>query len=626
MSQLNQREVKYLNKDFGQFRKNLIDFSKNYFPNTYNDFNESSPGMMFIELASYVGDVLSFYTDYQLKESLIHQASERGNVYALAATLGYKPSNSIPASTTLDMFQLIPSKGSGSGIRPDFSYALQINENMIVRSRTNSSIEFRTIEPIDFSYSSSLSPTIITVYEIDESTNEPVFYLLQKFVKATAGKIESETFEFDSPKIYDKFTLSEDNVIEVLDVIDSDNNIWYEVPYLAQDTLFQTLQNIRKNDPDLYRYRDSAPYLLKLKKTARRFITRTTDDGKLELQFGAGISDNADEELIPNPDLIGSSLPGLSRTIDLNIDPSNFLYTKTYGLAPSNTTLTVRYSVGGGVASNVPSGDLTDIANIPFNLQTSGLDLTLLNRIKASIACTNPKPATGGKSRETLTEIQNNSLASFAAQNRAVTKEDYIIRAYSMPSRYGAVAKAYIVQDDQLGTVPGERIPNPLALNLYTLGYDNSNNLTTLNDAVKENLKTYLSYYRILTDAVNIKDAFIINIGINFEVITLPDYNSNEVLLRCVDKMKSIFDNKKWQINQPIVLSKLYTELDKVEGVQTVTNVEVINLYDENQNYSGNIYDIKAATKDGIIFPSMDPSCFEVKYLNSDIKGRVVSL
>jgi phage-related baseplate assembly protein len=169
-------------------------------------------------------------------------------------------------------------------------------------------------------------------------------------------------------------------------------------------------------------------------------------------------------------------------------------------------------------------------------------------------------------------------------------------------------------------------IPNPLAINLYTLGYDGNGNLTELNAAVKENLKTYINQYRLLTDTVNIKTAYVINIGVKFEIITLPEYNSNEVLLMCIEKLKNIFNSRQWQINQPIVMSKIYTELDRVEGVQSVTSINIVNLYDSTQKYSGNVYDIAAATKAGVIYPSLDPSIFEIKFPNTDIIGKVISL
>lgn len=626
MSHQIKKDVNYLNKDFGDFRKNLIDFTRNYFPNTYNDFNESSPGMMFMEMSAYVGDVLSYYTDASLKESMLNQAEERPNILAISQAMGYKPKNTVGAPVTLDIFQLIPSVGSGTNTTPDWNYAMLINENIVVKSET-SDAQFRTLEPVDFAYSSSLSPTEVTVYTINDTTSEPDWYLLKKSVPAISGKILSTTATFGSPKIYDKVVLDDTNIIEIVDITDSNGNKWLEVPFLAQDTVFESVRNISTIDPTLAPYSSTAPYLLKLKKTSRRFTTRMRADNRLEIQFGAGISTDTDEELIPNPDLVGSVLPGRDKEIDLTIDPSNFLYTKTYGLAPANTTLTIRYTTGLGVADNVPANVLTDITDVVTTLDETGLSAALVSQVKRSIAVVNPAAAVGGKSKESLTEIRNNAMANFAAQNRAVTPDDYIIRAYSLPSKFGAIAKAHIVQDDQLRNLSSdERVPNPLALNLYVLGYDLNKNLVALNAAIKQNLKTYLSQYRMVTDAINIKEAFIINIGIDFEIVVLPEYNSNEVLLRCVDKLRSIFSIDKWQINQPIMLNKLSVELDKIEGVQTVISVDVINKYDRAAGYSGNIYNIKEATKEGIIYPSLDPSIFEVKSPSSDIRGRVVAV
>jgi hypothetical protein len=619
------KDVRYLNKDFGQFRANLIEFAKNYFPDTYNDFNESSPGMMFIEMASYVGDVLSYYTDNQLKESFLDTAASKPNVLALAANVGYKTKNTIPATATLDVFQLLPAKTTASGKEPDWSYALTLKENMIARDDA-SNVEFRTLSLVNFSASSSFDPTEVSVYQISNVDNSPEYYLLKKSVKAIAGTIKTKTFTFGAAKRFDKILINDTDIIDVMSITDSDNNTWTEVPYLAQDTVFETIANTVQNDPELSQY-TSVPYLLKLKKTAHRFITKFKSDKNLEIQFGPGISANDDEEIIPNPDNVGSALTGLQTQFDHPIDPSNFMYTKSYGLAPSNTTLTVKYTTGGGIKSNVPSYSLKTIANVEYQIDSQALDIALLNQIKASVACTNPNPAIGGKSEETIEEIRQNAMANFATQQRSITAQDYIIRAYSMPSRFGSVAKAYVIQDQQLNPDNDhEMIPNPLAINLYTLGYDGNGNLTELNPAVKENLKTYINQYRLLTDAVNIKTAYVINIGVKFEIITLPEYNSNEVLLMCIDKLKNIFNSRQWQINQPIVMSKIYTELDRVEGVQSVTSINIVNLYDSTQGYSGNVYDVAAATKAGVIYPSLDPSIFEIKFPNTDIIGKVISL
>jgi hypothetical protein len=631
------RDVSLIGRDFGQFRKNLIDFAKTYFPNTYNDFNESSPGMMFIEMASYVGDVLSFYTDTQLRESLLTTAEEKANLFNLAAAYGYKPKNVVPATVDLDVFQLVPSKGSGDNVKPDFSYAMTIAEGMVVGSTDFRDVEFRTTQLIDFSVSSSFNPTEVTVYQIDNSTNEPTYYLLKKKIKASSGTIKSSTFSFGSPRIYDKIKIEDEDIIRITNITDSDGDSWTKVPYLAQNTVFEQVENNEDNSTEYFPYSGDTPYLLELKKVPKRFTTRFEDEQTVVIQFGAGISSNADEEIIPNPDNVGSALYNVVGDLDQGIDPSNFLYTKTYGVAPSNTTLTVEYLVGNGIADNVPAKDLTNVTSITTTFQNENqLDDALVRFVRSSVATTNQEPARGARSEETMEEIRNNAMAYFGAQNRTVTREDYLMRCYALPPQFGSVAKAYITQDCQLQSVESDgqivttEIENPLALNLYTLGYDNNKILTELNPATKNNLKTYISYHRILTDAVNIKNAFIVNIAVDFEIITLPNYNANEVLLRCISALKDYFNIDNWRINEPIYLSKIYVLLDGINGVLSVVRpdingeggLQISNKF--NGSYSPNKYSIKTATKQGIIYPPKDPSIFEVKFPNSDIRGRVI--
>jgi hypothetical protein len=621
------KDVTYLGKDFSQFRTNLISFAKQYFPETYTDFNESSPGMMLIEMASYVGDVLSYYADNNLKESLLEQASERENIFDIAKALGYKAKNVVPAYVTLDIYQLLPSIGTGDSVRPDYNYALSIKPGMQVKQENGNAI-FRTLESVDFNYSSSIDSTDVTIYETDDATKQPTYYLLKKQVRAVSGEIRTKTFTFNDPVAYDKVVLSETNVIQVVQVKESDGDVWTEVPYLAQDTVFEEVPNLAENDPELSVYRASSPSLLKLKKSTKRFITRLRSDGKMELQFGAGISDNNDEEIVPNPTNVGNGLLSLRKNVDVSVDPSNFLNTRTYGQAPANTVLTVTYSIGNGIQDNVAANTLTNVNFIEFNDDVnSANNIGLVNFIKNSVAVLNTTPAAGGKTADTTQDIKNNALANFATQNRLVTREDYIIRAYSMPSNFGSVAKAYIVPDDQITQQELEqnRVANPLAMNMYVLGYNENKQLTALNQAVKENLKTYLDYYRMLTDAINIKDAFIINIAVSFEISVLSNYNSNEVLLKCVDALRLHFDSDRWQINQPIIKSDVTNLIGNVKGVQNVIGVKLENKYQTSQGYSGNVYDLQTATRNGVIYPSLDPSIFEVKFPNQDILGRVVS-
>ena len=618
------KDVKYLNKDFGKFRKNLIDFTKNYFPNTYNDFNESSPGMMFMEMASYVGDVLSFYTDTQLRESLMSQVQERSNLYTLSQVYGYKPKTVTPANVKLDVYQLLPAVGSGADARPDYRYALSVKTNMEV-SNINA-VKFRSLDSVDFQFSSSASPSDISVYEVDDTGNI-TYYLLKKQVNAVSGELKTSTFAFADPKVYDKIVLPDANVVDIISVTDVDGNAWTEVDYLAQETIMNPVENISFNSPATSQHRSTVPYLMCLKRVPRRFITRLRQDGLMELQFGSGLSTDSDEDIIPNPTNVGMGLSYLDRSVSANVDPTNFLYTKTYGLAPSNTTLTVKYSLGKGVSDNVALNTINTVDVISFATAVSpNLDNTVMSQVQASVAVNNPEPATGGALKQNIENIRQDAMATFASQNRVVTKEDYIARCYSMPAKYGAVQKAFIVQDEQIeSNNPDQIIPNPLALNLYTLGYDQNKNFVGLNSALKENLKTYLSQFRVMTDAINIKTAYIINIGIEFEIITVPNANSNEVILRCIKYLKDTFNNDNQQINEPINISTLMSALDRIKGVQTVVELEFVNLFDTNEGYSGNVYDINTATKNKTVYPSMDPAIFEIKYPDKDIKGRVVT-
>ena len=630
------KEVKLLGRDFGEIRNNLVDFTKTYFPQTYNDFNESSPGMMILELASYVGDVLSYYTDVQLRESLLEEAQEKKNIFTIAQAVGYKPKLNVPATTTLSMYQIVPSIGSGDTVRPDWRYALTIKEGAVVTAESNGDVEFSTNQKVRFNYSSSFDPTEVSVYQIDDNTNEPIKYLLKKYVKATSGKEKTQTFTFGTPKIYDKIRLQdEDGLIDVIKISDDDGEDWTKVDYLGQDTVFEETPNTEEYSLEYSAYSSDTPSLLKLKRVPKRYITRISDEGEIHIQFGAGISANADEELLPNPDNVGSALYNASGNLNQGLDPSNFLYSKTYGVAPANQTLTVTYRVSQGVADNVPSNDLTQIASIEVETSNLGLDTELFNQARNSIAMSNEAAAVGGKFEETVDEVRENAKSYFGAQNRSVTREDYVVRTYAMPPQFGSVAKAFVAPDFQIATTLDDGpnpISNPLGINFYVLGYDSNKNITELNIATKQNLANYLSFYRILTDAINIKNAYIVNIAIDFEIVVKPNYNSNEILLKCISKLRDYFKIDNQQINQPILLSDIYVMLDDVDGVQSVVRpdkdglggLQITNKY--GGTYSPRRYDMKYATRNGVIYPPKDPSIFEVKYPDTDIRGRVVPL
>ena len=658
------RDIKYLNKDFSKFRENLIEYAKTYFPQTYSDFNESSPGMMFIEMASYLGDVLSYYTDDTLKESLMLYSEDKQNVVALAEYLGYKPKVTSPSIVKLAVYQTVPSTGTGDGVKPDLDYCLRIKEGMVVKSST-STTSFRTSELLDFAVEDERE---ISIYQTNAGT--PTSYLIKKYVNAISAELRTIEFDFgSSPEQFSKVQLGEDNVIDIYDVRDSNGNKWYNVPYLAQEMVYVEYANSEQTDKDLSQFKESVPNVLKVIKTSRRFTTKVNEDNTTSLVFGGGNSTSGDELLIPNFKNVGLGLNNSIDKLGASFDPANFLKTKSYGQAPTGN-FTISYLVGGGVQSNVGVGELNNIETIEFdedNTSFQNNELALYRVSKNSVACDNEETGTGGKGADTIEEIRENALANFGSQNRAVTRKDYQVRALSLPPKFGGIAKAYCAPDGELdnnspasilnnqasldefvglveslkdkklseqemkdevtkflGSKKGNvnEKNNPFAINLYVLGYDSNKNISTLNQAVKENLKTYISEFRMLTDGVNLIDGYVINIGVDFEIRAYGGYNKREVLVKVQQELANYFDIDNWTFNMAINVSEVELLIAGVEGVQSVPKCEITNKC--LGNYSEHSYNIEDATKGKMVYPSLDPSVFEVKFPNKDIKGRVV--
>jgi hypothetical protein len=613
--------INYINKDFSEYKLSLAEFAKTYFPSTYSDFTPSSPGTMFLEMSAYVGDVLSFYLDNQIQENFIQFARQQDNIYTLAYMLGYRPKITGVATVDIDIYQQTPAILSGGEYLPDYTYAVQIAENAVVNSNLTANTPFLIQDPVDFSFSSSQDPTTVTIYQTTGTNVD--YFLLKKTRKAISANINSITFSFGSVEKYPTVEIEDSNIVGILDITDSDGNKWYEVPYLAQEMVYDTIKNTNINNPNFSANQGDTPFLLQLKKVPRRFVTRFTSPTTFQIQFGAGTNTaNIDEEITPNPDNVGLGLPYKKSKLTTAFSPVNFLYTDTYGIAPNNTTLTVRYLTGGGLTSNIASGLLNVIETKQNIVLNNGLDATLAQYVFNSVSTNNPLAASGGSQGDTIEQIRLNSLASFTTQQRSVTLDDYLVRALSMPSDYGSISKAYIESQKISSLMPGE---TPSVLDLFVLSYDINGNLVRSSNALKQNLSTYLSQNRVINDSIKIKDAFIINIGVDFDIVVYPQYNNNEVIFNCISSLKQYFNINNWQINEPIILKDIYLLLDKVEGVQTVKNVSIVNKSGEILGYSQYSYDIAGATQNNVVYPSLDPMIFEVKYPNSDIKGKVVS-
>ena len=698
--------VNYLNKDFSDIKKSLIDYAKSYFPDTYKDFNESSPGMMLIEMSAYVGDVLSFYIDQQYKEMLMPLAEERRNVINMAKMMGYKIKPSVPAFVDLTFYQNV-NASTENPATINYSSATNFDKGLQVQSSINSNIVFETLEYLDFQITASGDTNVIQT--TNSNTQLAETYRIERTVKAISGETKTHTFSVGAPEKFLRLTLPEKNVIDIIDCVDSNNNKWYKVDYLAQDKV--ALETHYSNDDG----RESAysslvegtteisdiavPYSLEYIRTEKRFIVEVNEDNTTSLVFGNGIlkGDTIGSNYL-QLEQAGIVIPGQTTDLESSTNPLLGDEYSTLGESPNNITLTITYRTGGGMSSNVPVGDLATLVDV-------GTVLSVTNEI----------PARGGKNQETIEEIRHNATANFSTQDRAVTKEDYEARILNMPTKYGGISKVYVarssvdvdntgtnlysglnqaVQDFQTALGEGGEIFNilsagtpldmydlvnnyfqPIATNtenlstetqtkfgtidIYILGYDRNKHLvgnphaaglgttdsTTL--LLEQNIKNYLNEYKILTDVVNIQDGYIINFGVDFEVVAHKYANKQEVKLRCIEKIKEYFHIDKMQFNQAINISQLMYDMMGIDGVRAVNDVTISQeppsgaklynyLYDatsgvmsENGTAGYNYkYDFtQADTGLGMIIPSNPigtPSVFELKYPNNNIKGVVL--
>jgi hypothetical protein len=645
----NVKDVSYLSKNFSEFRQNLIEFAKVYYPNTYTDFNEASPGMMFMEMAAYVGDVLGFYIDTQFRENLLLFAQERQNIISISQALGYRPRLTAAATVEAKIFQIVPALGSLEGYDPDSRFFLKILRNARFSTNTPPLKSFRSLDDVDFNNEVDREIVVLTR---DPTTQVPTSYVASKPIKLISADVKLASFTFGDPQKFSRITLPDPDVINIVSIVDSDGNEWNEVDYLGQDVVIDEIDvTVRRPDGTLEPNPlpvDSLPpsKIIQLKRKPRRFTTRVNTNLQMEIWFGSG-TNQAENEIITLDSSQIANTKYNQTVANTTLDPADFLSVDTFGLAPSNTTLTVTYTVGGGIESNVPSNTITVVDSVEVTNQLTDYapeERNLFTQTVGSIAIVNEEPATGGAGIETIEEIRQNALAYFNGQNRVVTDADYVVRSLAMPPKFGAIAKVFVIRDEQINAVltqdPSKLVVNndqnpfnnrryvvdpvaPNAVNLYVLGYNAQKRLTRLNTLVKKNLAKYLEQYRVLTDEVNIVDAFVVNIGVQFNIVVYREYNLSDVLTRCIDAVKEFFNIDRWQINQPIIMGDLRLTIGAVDGVRSVGDIIITNKYrfNDGRDYEEFRYPIEEALVDGIIYPSLDPSIFEVRYPDTDIVG-----
>ena len=634
---IDRKQVKYLNKDYSDFKKSLIEFTKFYFSDTYQDFSDASPGSIFLDLSSYIGDVLSYYTDHSFKENLLAHAEEKENLVSLAQGFGYKPRLVTPAFCTVSMSALIPADSEGNleikylpRFLPGTSFAV---------STQNDVGTFITKDICDFGDATNRDVRPFSL----QDTGLPDFYLVSKPIKTISGTEKSIERVVTTPTKFLKIEVPGANVVDIKSVVDAEGNTWNQVDNLSQDYIFQDIV-ASPSSTDVVPF-----YKLKTIKTNRRFVVRLNRNLKTELIFGGGTGDLSD--VYENPDYKSVYDENyLQNMTNVALDTLNFTTGNSFGLAPGNTTLTITYRVAGGVTSNVGSGLINKISNLSTGNETrilSTADQAVYRTMLSSVTITNDEAASGGGSPPSVEQIRQAAMGYINAQGRIVTSIDYEKRVLSMPAKYGTVHKAFVIKDDAINAVvkytkeaqqgiesidPEDDVnyvdnsPINTNINLYVMGLDSNNRLSTINNSVKLNIKQFLKGYRILTERINIVDAFRVSIGINYSIVVYKGSNTTDTLVRCSDTIRKYFNIDDWQINQPIIKDDLLVKIANVDGVQSVTNLTFTNKYQQQDgsDYARYSYNIAANTKDRVIYPSADPCIFEVRYPQTDIVGSAV--
>ena len=604
------KQFSYLQKDFESFRKELILYSKQHYSDKIVDFSESSLSGLFVDLAAYIGDNLSFYLDHQFSENFLETAIEPDNLERLIRDTGTPINGPAPSVGEVELSIIIPAIEKANGlILPDENFLPKIKAGSIFSSTKG--VDFTLLDDVDFA-KKDINGNFLGSYEVaTKNRSGEILELSMKLTGVcTSAKNIVDTFSFgENLKPFRTIVLPIDDVIEIISVIDSNNEEYYEVKTLSQDVVFKRYENTRIDI-------DMVPERLEMIPAPRRFTSfRSGITGKTVLQFGSGDESVFDEDVIPDPSLHAIKLYGDRKTFnDVAIDPNSFLKTNTLGISPRNTTLTIRYRTGGGLEDNVSAGQINVIKNLVTDFKES-VNTFFINKIRNSVEVINNSPTSGGENEPTLEALRNIALLSKNSQERIVTREDLLARIYSMPANFGRVFRAAI----------GDNPNNPLSAQLYVISRNPQERLVLSPDTLKENLAVYLNKFRLISDSIDILDAKIINLGLDFEVSIRKGYSKNSVLQTIKNKLINYFNIENFQIDQPIILGELENIILNCNGVMSILSFVISNKSGiiDNKLYSQIRYSVARSLDRGILFPPKG-GIFEIRYLKDDIKGKCI--
>jgi len=590
------REINYLSKDFDSIKADLIEYTKRHFPNDFRDFNDASGGMAILDMIAYVGDILSFNIDRQVNEAYINRAVEAKNIVSLSQNFGYTPKNTTPAVVNLSISATLQESISG-----DCLFVLQKGATVV--TNFDPIVSFEVLDDVDFT-----QPKNRIVKSTGGTTTVTV-----TGVSAAAGISKTFKYRANDPVKFLKVVLPESNVNEVVSVSASDGSQYFQVDNLARDTVFTGEVNTSDSSGD-------AGFIMKLKRVPKRYVVEREPTGLTSIRFGSGVLMEADSEIIPNPNdfVLPPSLRGSpSGFTPAAVDSTNFLKTKTLGVAPQNTEISIQYRAGGGVNTNVGANTLNrfikqELAFAKPNI--TSLSAAVVRGIFDTLSCSNGEQASGGEEAETISSIKENAVFNMSSQMRCVTLQDYQTRVMSMPAHFGSVFRSFVRKDPT----------NNLGVQLFLITRNDVGNLTLPSEVIKNNIETYMKNFKSFSDTIRITNGRIINIGVDFTIVPMADVNESQAMMDCILVLQRYFDTARSNFNDSIVISDIQSRLQNLASVRAVPTLNITNRVGvvEGRGYSGTQFNIKANTTSGIVKLPQD-AVWELKYPNFDIISRV---
>jgi hypothetical protein len=590
--------INYYSRDFDSIKESLVRHAKRYYPDSYKDFGEAGFGSLMLDTVSYVGDVLSFYLDYQANESFLDTANERKNIIRLSKQFGYK-FDDVPASQGIASFYIfVPANAAGNDIDDRYLPTLKKGSTF---SALNG-VQFILAEDIIFKI---LENNVRIGRRSDDGT--PTYYIVKAEGIVISGEFNRFTVDVGDFQKFLRIRLPENNISEIMSIFDSDGNEYYEVDYLTQDIVFRPIFNSEDSNKD-------ARALLRPYSVPRRFVVEK-DGVDTYIQFGQGYDESKNiKESIVDPSMRVLKYHGKNYFSDQVFDPYNLVETDKFGIVPYNTSLEISVRTNKNTNVNIGTNTLTNVTSLDLQFEDiENLNSSIVSFMKSSLEVSNEEPIIGKVTRDTLDEVKIKSMNRFASQNRAVTFQDYESLIYSMPNEYGSIKRVSIKKD--LNSFKRN-------MNIYVISEDENGYFSNTGMVVKENIKVWLNNYRMLNDTIDILDAKILNIGVDFQILTDLESNKYDTLLLAKNSVSALMSRKP-EIGQPIYISDIINSLKNTRGVLDVISVNIVNK--AGGNYSSLSYDLEAnLSKEGRYVKIPDNVVFELKFPNSDIKGVVV--